>query len=140
MTRPPIDPQGPLRCPADPGDDSGLDNGGMKLSEQYSDGHKSQGAPDQETGALGVSHEAPVAGPLRCPADLGNDSGLDNGGMKLSEHHNDGPQGAPHQETGALGVSHEGLVALLGGSAVAAGQDTLTTGLVQNFAEGLPTQ
>ena len=122
-------------CPADPGDDSGLDHGGMKLSEQYSDGHKPQGAPDQETGALGVSHEAPVAGPLRCPADLGNDSGLDNGGMKLSEHHNDGPQGAPHQETGALGVSHEGLVALLGGSAVAAGQDTLTTGLVQNFAE-----
>ena len=120
MPRPPIDPQGPLRCPADPGDDSGLDNGGMKLSEQYSDGHKPQGAPDQETGASGVSHEALVAG---------------HGGMKLSEHHNDGPQDAPHQETGALGVSHEGLVALLGGSAVAAGQDTLTTGLVQNFAE-----
>ncbi len=135
MPPPPTNPPGPLRCPADPGDDSGLDHGGMKLSEQYSDGHKPQGAPDQETGALGVSHEALVAGPLRCPADLGNDSGLDNGGMKLSEHHNDGPQGAPHQETGALGVSHEGLVALLGGSAVAAGQDTLTTGLVQNFAE-----
>ena len=119
--------------PADPGDDSGLDHGGMKLSERYSDGHEPQGAPDQETGALGVSHEALVA--FRCPADSRDDSGLDNGGMKLSEHHNDGPQGAPHQETGALGVSHEGLVALLGGSAVAAGQDTLTTGLVQNFAE-----
>ena len=52
-------------CPADPGDDSGLDHGGMKLSEQYSDGHEPQGAPDQETGALGVSHEALVAGPLR---------------------------------------------------------------------------
>ena len=117
-----LDPPGPFRnwWPADPGDDSGLDHGGMKLSEQYSDGHKPQGAPDQETGASGVSHEALVAG---------------HGGMKLSEHHNDGPQGAPHQETGALGVSHEGLVALLGGSAVAAGQDTLTTGLVQNFAE-----
>ena len=132
-----LDPPGPFRnwWPADPGDDSGLDHGGMKLSEQYSDGHKPQGAPDQETGALGVSHEALVAGPLRCPADPGDDSGLDHGGMKLSEHHNDGPQGAPHQETGALGVSHEGLVALLGGSAVAAGQDTLTTGLVQNVAE-----
>src|SRR6476620_9292008 len=121
MPQPPINPPGPFRnCLADPGDDPGLDHGGMKLSEQYSDGHKPQGAPDQETGASGVSHEALVAG---------------HGGMKLSEHHNDGPQGAPHQETGALGVSHEGLVALLGGSAVAAGQDTLTTGLVQNVAE-----
>jgi hypothetical protein len=36
---------------------------------------------------------------------------------------------------GALGVSHEGLVALLGGSAVAVGEDTLTSGLIQNFAE-----
>ena len=132
-----LDPPGPLRWPADPGDYYGLDHGGMKLSEHYNDGHKPQGALDQETGALGVSHEALVAGFRRWPADLGNDSGLDNGGMKLSEHHNDGhkPQGAPHQETGALGVSHEGLVALVGGSAVAAGQDTLTTGLAQNFAE-----
>ena len=55
MPPPPINPR---NCPADPGDDSGLDHGGMKLSEQYSDGHKPQGAPDQETGALGVSHEA----------------------------------------------------------------------------------
>jgi hypothetical protein len=57
--------------------------------------------------------------------------------MKLSEHHSDAHKAhsAPDQETGALGGSHEGLVALVGGSAVAAGQDTLTTGLVQNFAE-----
>jgi hypothetical protein len=57
--------------------------------------------------------------------------------MKLSEHHSDGhkPQGAPDQEMEALGVSNEGLVALFGGSAVAAGQNNLTTGLVQSFAE-----
>jgi hypothetical protein len=47
----------------------------------------------------------------------------------------DNPQSAPDQEMGASGASHEGLVALVGGSAAAAGQHTLTTGLVQNFAE-----
>ena len=54
-----------------PGDDSGLDHGGMKLSERHSDGHEPQGAPDQETGALGVSHEALVeahSAALRTPA------------------------------------------------------------------------
>lgn len=88
---------------------------------------------------IGKACELDPPGPFRSrwPADPGDDSGLDHGGRKLSERYSDGhePQGAPDQETGALGVSHEGLVALLGGSAVAAGQDTLTTGLVQNFAE-----
>jgi hypothetical protein len=39
--------------------------------------------------------------------------------------------GAKHQEAGA---SEEGQIAVVGGNAAAAGQDTLTTGLVQNFA------
>src|SRR5215831_9448857 len=43
--------------------------------------------------------------------------------------------GAYHQELGASGVPHESVIAVVGGAAVAAGQDTLTTGLVQNLAE-----
>jgi hypothetical protein len=43
--------------------------------------------------------------------------------------------GAYHQEAGASGVLHESVIAVVGGAAVAAGQDTLTTGLVQNLAE-----
>jgi hypothetical protein len=43
--------------------------------------------------------------------------------------------GAYHQEAGASGVPHESVIAVVGGAAVAAGQDTLTTGLVQNLAE-----
>ena len=42
--------------------------------------------------------------------------------------------GAYHQEPGAS-VPHESVIAVVGGAAVAAGQDTLTTGLVQNLAE-----
>jgi hypothetical protein len=40
--------------------------------------------------------------------------------------------GAYHQETGASGAPHEIVIAVVGGDAVAAGQDTLTTGVVQN--------
>jgi hypothetical protein len=43
--------------------------------------------------------------------------------------------GAYHQEAGASGVPHESVIAVVGGAAVAVGQDTLTTGLVQNLAE-----
>jgi len=43
--------------------------------------------------------------------------------------------GAHHQEAGASGVPHESLIAVVGGVAIAAGEHTLTTGLVQNFAE-----
>jgi hypothetical protein len=43
--------------------------------------------------------------------------------------------GAYHQEAGASGVPHESVIAVVGGGAVAAGQDTVTTGLVQNSAE-----
>jgi hypothetical protein len=43
--------------------------------------------------------------------------------------------GAHHQEAGALGLVHESPMAIVGGGAVAAGQHTLTTGLVRNFAE-----
>jgi hypothetical protein len=45
------------------------------------------------------------------------------------------PGGAYHQEAGASGVPDEDLIAVVGGDAVAAGQDTVTTGLVQNSAE-----
>jgi hypothetical protein len=41
--------------------------------------------------------------------------------------------GAYHQETGASGVPHESVIAVVGGDAVAAGQDTVTIGLVQNL-------
>ena len=40
--------------------------------------------------------------------------------------------GAYHQDTGALGVPHESVIAGVGGDAVAAGQDTVAIGLVQN--------
>ena len=43
--------------------------------------------------------------------------------------------GAYHQEAGASAVPHESVITVVGGGAVAAGQDTLTTGLVQNLAE-----
>jgi hypothetical protein len=43
--------------------------------------------------------------------------------------------GAYHQEAGASGVPHESVIAVVGGGAVAAGQDTLTTGLVQNLGK-----
>jgi hypothetical protein len=43
--------------------------------------------------------------------------------------------GAYHQEAGASGVPHESVIAVVGGGAVAAGQDTVTIGLVQNSAE-----
>jgi hypothetical protein len=43
--------------------------------------------------------------------------------------------GAYHQEAGASGVPHESAIAVVGGGAVAAGQDTLTTGLVQNLGK-----
>ena len=39
------------------------------------------------------------------------------------------------QEAGASGVPLESVIAVIGGSAVAAGQDTVTIGLVQNLAE-----
>src|SRR5262249_23159014 len=45
------------------------------------------------------------------------------------------PGGAYHQEAEASGVPHETVIAVLGGGAVAAGQDTVTIGLVQNSAE-----
>jgi hypothetical protein len=37
--------------------------------------------------------------------DLGNDSGLDNGGMKLSEHHNDRPQDASSRDGSVRGLA-----------------------------------
>jgi len=40
--------------------------------------------------------------------------------------------GAYHQDTEASGVPHESVIAAVGGDAVAAGQDTVTIGLVQN--------
>src|SRR5215831_4196275 len=40
--------------------------------------------------------------------------------------------GAYHQDTEASGVPHETVIAAVGGDAVAAGQDTVTIGLVQN--------
>src|SRR5262249_42311246 len=40
--------------------------------------------------------------------------------------------GAYHQDAGASGVPHESVMAGVGGDAVAAGQDTVTIGLVQN--------
>jgi hypothetical protein len=43
--------------------------------------------------------------------------------------------GAYHKEAGASGVPHESVIAVVGGGAVAAGQDTLTTGLVQNLGK-----
>jgi hypothetical protein len=43
--------------------------------------------------------------------------------------------GAYHQDAGASGVPHESVIAGVGGDAVAAGQDTLTTGLVQNVGK-----
>jgi hypothetical protein len=43
--------------------------------------------------------------------------------------------GAYHQDAGASGVPHESVIAVVGGAAVAAGQDTVTIGLVQNLAE-----
>jgi hypothetical protein len=43
--------------------------------------------------------------------------------------------GAYHQEAGGSGVPHESVIAVVGGGAVAAGQDTLTTGLVQNLGK-----
>jgi hypothetical protein len=49
---------------------------------------------------------------------------------RFAAHHG----GAHHQEAGASGVPHESLIAIVGGVAAAAGQETLTTGLVQNLA------
>jgi hypothetical protein len=46
--------------------------------------------------------------------------------------HHGGPH---HQEAGASGIPQAGQVAVVGGEAVAAGQDTLATGLVQSVAE-----
>ena len=43
--------------------------------------------------------------------------------------------GAYHQEAGASGVPHESVIAVVGGAAVAAGQDTATIGLVQNLGK-----
>jgi hypothetical protein len=40
--------------------------------------------------------------------------------------------GAYHQDAGASGVPPESVIAVVGGDAVAAGQDTVTIGLVQN--------
>ena len=40
--------------------------------------------------------------------------------------------GAYHQDAGASGVPQESVIAVVGGDAVAAGQDTVTIGLVQN--------
>jgi hypothetical protein len=45
------------------------------------------------------------------------------------------PGGAYHQKAEASEVPHETVIAVLGGSAVAAGEDTVTIGLVQNSAE-----
>jgi hypothetical protein len=43
--------------------------------------------------------------------------------------------GAYHQDAGASGVPHESVIAVVGGDAVAAGQDTVTIGLVQNLGK-----
>ena len=43
--------------------------------------------------------------------------------------------GAYHQDTGASGVPHESVIAAVGGDAVAAGQDTVAIGLVQNVGK-----
>jgi hypothetical protein len=43
--------------------------------------------------------------------------------------------GAYHKEAEALGVPHESVIAAVGGGAVAAGQDTVTIGLVQNLGK-----
>jgi hypothetical protein len=43
--------------------------------------------------------------------------------------------GAYHKETEASGVPHESVIAGVGGGAVAAGQDTVTIGLVQNLGK-----
>jgi hypothetical protein len=43
--------------------------------------------------------------------------------------------GAYHQDAGASGVPHESVIAVVGGDAVAAGQDTVTIGLVQNVGK-----
>jgi hypothetical protein len=43
--------------------------------------------------------------------------------------------GAYHQDAGASGVPPESVIAVVGGDAVAAGQDTVTIGLVQNLAQ-----
>src|SRR5919204_3961400 len=43
--------------------------------------------------------------------------------------------GAYHQDAEASGVPHESVIATIGGDAVAAGQDTLTTGIVQNVGK-----
>jgi hypothetical protein len=43
--------------------------------------------------------------------------------------------GAYHQDAEASGVPHESVIAAVGGDAVAAGQDTVTIGLVQNLAQ-----
>ena len=95
-----LDTPGPLRRPADPGDDAQLDHGGMKVSEDHNDG-----APDQGTGA-GIPHESLVAG--------------DGGAAVTAGNMGAQPQSPCDQETGAPGASHEGLVALVGGSAIAA--------------------
>src|SRR5262245_40029912 len=50
---------------------------------------------------------------------------------RLGSHHG----GAQHQAAGMSGVPQESQIAVVGGSAVSAGQDTLTTGLVQSLAE-----
>ena len=43
------------------------------------------------------------------------------------------------QEAGGSGKSHGSVIAVVGGVAVAAGQDTVTIGLVQNLAEEYPS-
>src|SRR5262245_19203789 len=98
-----LDTPGPLRWPADPGDDAQLDHGGMGVSEDHTDGHTPHGAPDQGTGALGIPHESLAGG--------------DGGGGVTPGNMGDQPQSVCDQETGTLGASHEGLVALVGGSA-----------------------
>jgi len=44
--------------------------------------------------------------------------------------------GAYHQDAEASGVPPESVIAAVGGAAVAAGQDTLTIGFVQNVGNG----
>src|SRR5215813_6984577 len=43
--------------------------------------------------------------------------------------------GAYHQDAGASGAPHETVIAVVGGDAVAAGQDTVTIGLVENVGK-----
>jgi hypothetical protein len=43
--------------------------------------------------------------------------------------------GAYHKDTEASGVPHESVIAAVGGAAVAAGEDTVTIGLVQNLGK-----